>query len=323
MLSHARAAVRWARTRSVVARHLRYVRRFPGLGVEPTANFLVFGSIKYGERSGIGEGTNIVVPAGAMLRIGSDCYIGRHVELGPDSKIDIGDRASIQDRCILLGNVSLGRYCVLAQDIDMSSGNHHFDLAPHLLIRDQDALAATMPVLPGTNRTIEIGEDCWIGVHAVVMAGVRIGRGTIIGANAIVTRDLPPYVVAAGSPARILRKRLSFEPPISIDWHEEKHTPYFYSGFQISRDERQANRELGGLLATGDFGLWLATGPTGQMVVTIRSAGGGQIEVATGGARSRIGGDWQEIRLPQSPPDCATRFVVTGGPVVVRKARTA
>ena len=54
---------------------------------------------------------------------------------------------------------------------------------------------------------IEIEEDVWIGAHTVILPGVKIGRGSIIAANSTVTKNIEPYVVASGSPARIIKRR--------------------------------------------------------------------------------------------------------------------
>jgi acetyltransferase-like isoleucine patch superfamily enzyme len=54
---------------------------------------------------------------------------------------------------------------------------------------------------------IEIGEDCWIGRGVIVTGNVKVGRGSVIGANAVVTRDIPEYSVAVGVPAKVIKNR--------------------------------------------------------------------------------------------------------------------
>ena len=66
-----------------------------------------------------------------------------------------------------------------------------------------------IPILmqPTTYESINIGSDVWLGARVIVLPGVKIGDGCVIGANSVVTKDIPPYHVAAGSPARVIRKR--------------------------------------------------------------------------------------------------------------------
>ena len=75
---------------------------------------------------------------------------------------------------------------------------------------------------------IVIGNDVWIGYEAVIMAGVTIGDGAIIGARAVVTKDVPPYTVAGGIPAKPIKKRYPEETIAALselkwwDWPEER-----------------------------------------------------------------------------------------------------
>ena len=76
--------------------------------------------------------------------------------------------------------------------------------------------------------SITIGNDVWIGYEAVILSGVTIGDGAIIGARAVVTRDIPPYTIAAGVPAKPIRRRFDVETIARLeelrwwDWEEEK-----------------------------------------------------------------------------------------------------
>jgi len=74
----------------------------------------------------------------------------------------------------------------------------------------------------------EIGNDVWIGLRAIIMPGVRIGDGAVIGAGSIVTKDVAPYAIVAGNPARFIRNRFTDEQIASLlairwwDWSDEK-----------------------------------------------------------------------------------------------------
>ena len=73
-----------------------------------------------------------------------------------------------------------------------------------------------------------IGNDVWIGYEAVILAGVTIGDGAIIGTRAVVTRDVPPYTIVGGVPARVIRRRFSQETIAALlrlrwwDWPRER-----------------------------------------------------------------------------------------------------
>lgn len=83
-----------------------------------------------------------------------------------------------------------------------------------------EMLAEWMPELAGPNSTFSkgpviIGNDVWIGEGASILSGVTVGDGAVIGARAVVSRDIPPYSVVAGNPAHIVRKRL---PDADVDF---------------------------------------------------------------------------------------------------------
>lgn len=105
----------------------------------------------------------------------------------------IEDRVYVGPRCHL-GHVHLERDVLLAAGVHVPSGQHTHGIDLSQPIHDQ----------PGRLRVVRIGAGSWIGSNAVVMADV--GRNTIVGAGAVVTRPLPDHVVAAGVPARIVRR---------------------------------------------------------------------------------------------------------------------
>lgn len=92
------------------------------------------------------------------------------------------------------------------------------------------AQAGHIPGHPKTRGDVVIGNDVWIGAEAVIMSGVRIGDGAVVGARAVVTRDVPPYAIVAGNPAVLIRLRFA-EPVIERlrqiawwNWSDERIT---------------------------------------------------------------------------------------------------
>jgi len=108
-------------------------------------------------------------------------------------------------------NVVIGRYCSINGYATLGAVSHPPDrLSTGLLDWEKELGDDVTPEIvrgPGFDPTI-IGCDVWIGVGAVVLQGVSIGHGACIGANAVVTKSVPPYTIVAGAPAREIRKRV-------------------------------------------------------------------------------------------------------------------
>ncbi len=103
--------------------------------------------------------------------------------------------------CVICPRVTVGRYVMFGAQVHILGADHRFDLAGTPMV------FSGRPELPPT--TIE--DDVWIGTRAVVFAGTHIGRGSIVAAGAVVTRDVPPYSIVGGVPARVLRARFESE----------------------------------------------------------------------------------------------------------------
>lgn len=125
-----------------------------------------------------------------------------------------------------LKDVSIGRYCSFARDVQIGHGFHPLDwlsVSPLQyssgyrnwmdFVAQRRGVAASIQTAGfDWARHTTIGNDVWIGNHVVVKDGVCIGDGAVIGANAVVTHDVPPYAIVAGNPARVIRYR--FPEPI-------------------------------------------------------------------------------------------------------------
>jgi hypothetical protein len=98
-----------------------------------------------------------------------------------------------------------------------------------------------------------IEDDCWIAQNVVVMPGAYVGRGAVLGANCVVTRDVGPYEVHGGVPNHKIGTRLEFRPPAELSATNDDHLPYFYRGFALSRAALAQTRPLGAIMAHGEI----------------------------------------------------------------------
>lgn len=128
----------------------------------------------------VGENCYIEPPfyanhAGAHVHLGSNVYLNFAVTMVDDTHIYVGD-------C-----------CMFGPNVTVATAGH--PILPELR---EKAYQYNMPV--------RIGNNCWIGTGAVILPGVTIGDNTVVGAGSVVTKDLPPNVIAVGNPARVLRE---------------------------------------------------------------------------------------------------------------------
>lgn len=110
-----------------------------------------------------------------------------------------GDYSFINRGCTIGPGVTLGRYVMLGPEVMFVGADHVFDLPGVPII-----FSGRPPSLP----TI-VEDDAWIGARSLIMAGVTIGRGAIVAAGSVVTKDLKPYEIVGGVPARRIRERFA------------------------------------------------------------------------------------------------------------------
>ena len=144
----------------------------------------------------------------ASLNLGNRVWISHSVEVDVACLISIGDNTTVQMRVTLNGNIKIGNSCIIAPNVFISSGTHPFREYSNMSIREQERkIIEKDGDLSRLDKPITIGDDCWIGVNAVILPGVNIGNGAVIGACSVVTRDVEDFQVVAGSPARIIGTR--------------------------------------------------------------------------------------------------------------------
>ena len=100
------------------------------------------------------------------------------------------------------GEIEIGNHVMFGPGVHIHGGNHIFDRVGQYM--DQ-------VVKDGSDGKIIIDDDVWIGANAIILKGVRVGEGSIVGAGAVVTKDVAPYTIVAGNPAKKIRDRFSPE----------------------------------------------------------------------------------------------------------------
>ncbi|HST93718.1 MAG TPA: CatB-related O-acetyltransferase [Microvirga sp.] len=107
--------------------------------------------------------------------------------------------------------LTIGRYCSIADKVEiLLGGNHRIDWGttyPFSALRDLWPSAPRTEDYHSSRGDVTIGHDVWLGSGAIVLSGVTIGHGAVVAAHAVVTKDVPPYAIVGGNPAKVIRYR--------------------------------------------------------------------------------------------------------------------
>lgn len=152
---------------------------WPGWGYSQPTTFLVkSGGSVYMENFTIHAGSTVVVMKDAKLFLGDDGFINRNTTIVCSKSITIGKNATIAQNVII-------------RDSDI-----------HYLIIDDNDQANTLPII--------IGDNVWIGTGAIILKGVNIGEGAVIAAGAVVSKDVKPFSIVAGNPAKVVKENVKW-----------------------------------------------------------------------------------------------------------------
>jgi acetyltransferase-like isoleucine patch superfamily enzyme len=137
--------------------------------------------VRAGARFEMGEGSRLARSCEVVVADGAELIVGRNVSLNSFANIRANRRIFIGDGVLL------------AQSVSIIGGQYELD-----------AVAARIGELPVSGEDVVIEEGCWLGCGVVVLPGVNIGRGAVIGAGAVVTKDVAEGSIVAGIPAKVI-----------------------------------------------------------------------------------------------------------------------
>ena len=147
-------------------------------------------------------------------------------------------------------SVIIGKFCSIGEDVVIiASGEHVMNRISTFPLR---SAFGRKEVDSSRKGPVIIGNDVWIGTRAIILSNVRIGDGAVIGAGSVVTRDVPPYAIVAGAPARLLRYRFDEDKIKKLleiawwNWDLERilnNINYFYGGVEKFVDRFSKKRQ--------------------------------------------------------------------------------
>lgn len=135
--------------------------------------------------------------------------LGQHIQMGKirasGKKVSIGAGTVINRGCLLYttGGLIIGEQVSIGDGVWLVTGSHDMN----------------DPRFPDIYKPIVIEHHAWIGIRATILAGVTIGEGAVVMAGAVVTRDVPPYAVVGGVPAKAVRARALRNPSYTMNFH--------------------------------------------------------------------------------------------------------
>ena len=132
--------------------------------------------------------------------IGHDVKIQRGTHV--DKHSTIGSYSYLGNRCSVT-SATIGRYCSIGDNVVIGPGEHDMTGVSTSSEFQQDAFEQL------TRHPCQIGNDVWIGAQSLILRNVTVGDGAVVGANSVVTKDVPPFAVVVGSPARVIKQRVS------------------------------------------------------------------------------------------------------------------
>lgn len=174
-----------------------------------------------------------------FLQAGIDLHLGSGVRLWAPSSLVIGNHVYLGKEVSIECNAEIGDFCLIANRVAFIGRNDHDFRAVGFPIRFSPWIGSRRFSAPEEIGSVVIGNDVWVGYGAILLTGIRVGRGAVVAAGAVVTKDVSPYSIVGGSPARVLGARFRDEESIKRHEHSLREGRFQWSemGYDYARIE--------------------------------------------------------------------------------------
>ncbi len=163
--------------------------------------FTYYGIARHLPKSQIGRGVfktlRATLAKGILDKVGKNVNIERGAYFGAGKNISIGDNSGLGINCLVNGPLTIGRDVMMGPDVVIITQRHNYDDINIPMWRQKNHERAKV--------TIE--DDVWIGIRVIILPGVTIGKGAVIGAGSVVTKNVAPYSIVGGIPAKVIKLR--------------------------------------------------------------------------------------------------------------------
>ena len=152
-----------------------------------------------------------------LKQCGKHVYIGQGCDL-TFKNVSVGNHVSINKNCMFMctkAEIIIGDHVMFGPHVFMITGGHRTDIQGRFM--DEISNDEKRPI---DDQDIILEGDNWIGANSIILKGVTIGKGAVVAAGAIVTKDVEPYTIVGGIPARVIKKRFEFETQINCKEEE-------------------------------------------------------------------------------------------------------